>query len=150
VTRRAIGGLAVAVVLGASCSGDPPAPEPTGDVSARPRCEALPGRAPEGFVLVETRDVPAPSHIGTRRSYRDPEGARLEILLGAVGQVGEGLRLVEERVLPSGASGRLLGEGRRWALAWEEDPPCLRNAIIAEGMGRSAFLEVLEGMGLVA
>ena len=144
----AAAGLALVLVVGASCSGEP-APEPTG-AGARPRCDTLPGRAPEGFVLVDARDVPAPGHVGTRRSYRDPEGARLEILLGAVGQVGEGLRLVEERVLPSGASGRLLGEGRRWALAWEEDPPCLRNAIIAEGMGRSAFLEVLEGMGLVA
>ena len=148
MSRGALAGLALVVVLGASCSGDP-APEPTG-AGARPRCEALPGRAPEGFVLVEARDVPSSSHIGTRRSYRDPDGARLEILLGAVGQVGEGLRLVEERVLPSGAPARLLGEGRVWALAWEGDPPCLRNAIISEGLGRSGFLSVLEGMGLVA
>ena len=147
MSRGALAGLAVVVVLGASCSGDP-APEPT-EAAARPRCEKLPGRAPQGFVLAETRDVPSPSHIGTRRSYRDPEGARLDILLGAVGQVGEGLRLVEERVLPSGAPARLLGEGRRWALAWEEDAPCLRNAIIVEEMGRSAFLDVLEGMGLL-
>ena len=143
----AAAGLALALVLGASCSGDP-APQPTG-AGARPRCETLPGRAPEGFVLVDARDVAAPGHVGTRRSYRDPEGARLEILLGAVGQVGEGLRLVEERALPDGAPARLLGEGRLWALAWEGDPPCLRNAIIGEGLGRSAFLDVLEGMGLL-
>ncbi|HUG87375.1 MAG TPA: hypothetical protein VMP42_01275 [Actinomycetota bacterium] len=149
MSRGRAAGLALAVVLGASCSGDRPAPDPP-EAGARPRCEALPGRAPEGFVLVEARDVPSSSHIGTRRSYRDPVGARLEILLGAVGQVGEGLRLVEERVLPSGAPARLLGEGRVWALAWEGDPPCLRNAIISEGLGRSGFLSVLEGMGLVA
>lgn len=149
MTRRVLAGLAVAAVLGASCTGDPPAPEPTA-AGVRPRCDELPGRAPEGFVLVETRDVPAPSHIGTRRSYRDPEGGRLEVLLGAVGQVGEGLRLVEELTLPSGAPARLLGQGRLWALAWEGEPPCLRNAIIAEGLTRSSFLEVLERMGLPA
>lgn len=146
--RRALFWLTAAVVLGASCSGDPPAPEPT-SAAERPRCDALPGRAPEGFVLVRAIDVPAPSHLGTRRSYREPGGARLEILLGAVGQVGEGLPLVEERELPSGAPGRLLGQGRRWALVWEGPPPCLRNGIIAEGMGRSLFLRVLERMGLM-
>lgn len=150
MSARPLAGLALAVaVLGASCFGDRPTPRPT-EAAPRPRCEALPGRAPEGFVLVRTRDVPAPSHIGTHRSYRSPEGARLDILLGAVGQVGEGIRLVEERELPSGLPARLLGEGRRWALVWEGEPPCVRNGIIVEGMGRAAFLGVLERMGLTS
>lgn len=144
---RRLASLAVVVVLGASCSGDRPDPVPTA-AATTPRCAALPGRAPEGFVQVAARDVAAPSHIGTHRTYRSPDGARLDVLLGAVGQVGEGMRLVQELELPSGAPARLLGQGERWALVWEGEPPCLRNGILGEGMGRSEFLGVLERMGL--
>lgn len=94
------------------------------------------------------RDVAAPSHVGTHRTYRSPGGARLDVLLGAVGQVGEGMRLVQELELPNGSPARLLGQGERWALVWEGEAPCLRNGILAEGMGRSEFLGVLERMGL--
>ncbi len=140
---------AVAVVLGASCAGGPP---PAEDVAAgeRPRCSAIPGRALEGFVLVDTEDVPESGHIGVRRTVRDPDdGREVTYLLGIIGEVGEGFPAVGTRLLRSGPEARLLGHEDRWALVWEEAEPCRQSAILGSGMDQDGFEDLMEEAGVL-
>lgn len=139
--------VAIAGILGASCAGGP---TPTAsEEPGRPRCAAIPGRALEGFALVDQIDVPASDHVGVRMTLRDPDGREITYLLGIEGEVGEGLPLVDSPVLADGAVARLMGEAETWVLAWERDEPCVATAILGSGIERGGFLELLRGSGML-
>ncbi len=144
----------MAAALGAACSGDPgPTPAATGSPQASPppvvRCDVPPGRPPPGFVLARERRRTYPDRLGLHRTLRAPDGRRLDYLLGAAGEIGEGLPLVARLPLATGTEARLVGRGDTWLLVWEGAPPCLRNAIIGNRMTRAGFLRVLGKTGLV-
>ena len=147
--RRGIAVIVATVgILGASCVGDP-APTSSDDPGP-PRCGTVPGRALEGFALVDTVDVPASDHVGVRMTLRDREGAEITYLLGIEGEVGEGLPLVDQPSLADGTRARLLGEARTWALAWEGNGPCGATAVIGSKIEKGRFLDLLRSSGLLA
>lgn len=136
--------LLAALLAACSASSDPGGEDPR----AVPRC-ANPAKGVEGFVLVRTREVPHPEHVGVRLDYRSTDGERLVYLVGIGGEAGEGARDRGAVVLADGTEARLLGGGRIWALAWREAGPCGDVEIVGNGMDRRRFLELMRETGLV-
>lgn len=152
----AAGSLLVASCFGGRVTGEPAAPPAAsrarghGEPASPPRCDVLPGLAPEGFALVRDRDRPQGGRVGSHRTYRSPDGRRLDYLLGIAGEVGEGLPLAGTPALADGSPARLLGRATTWALVWSEPPPCDQSAIIGNGMTRGEFLALLAAAGVLA
>jgi hypothetical protein len=140
VRRVALTAVAVAV-LGASCTGDRPAPR--AGPAGKPRCEAQPGRGVEGFVLNRTQEIEEPDHTAVRKDYRDRRGRLLVYLLGVSGEVGEGLPFRGQVELVTGRAARFLGRKENWTIVWEETFPCAQMAIVGNGFGREGFVRSL-------
>jgi hypothetical protein len=146
--RRAAAAAVAAAILGAACT-EEPSPRGQATAAATPRCEALPGRGPEGFTLQRTREIEEADRVATRLDYRDPEGRRLVYLLGLSGEIGEGMPELGTTTLPDGQEGRFLGRGAAWMLVWEDAFPCPQVAVVGNGFDRPAFVRLLVAIGLV-
>ncbi|MFM8999888.1 MAG: hypothetical protein ACKOKE_07565, partial [Actinomycetota bacterium] len=110
-----------------------------------------PFAVPAGFaVTVELEDRFA-DRIATRSGLADARGRELHRFSGLEGEFGEGLPLVDATMpLRDGATARLLGADRVWALVWRVDGVCASRAVFASGFRRRAFLRVLGEVGLIA
>lgn len=145
--RAAAAALAVAL-LGASCT-EESEPPPEASAAETPRCEALPGRGPEGFALRRSREIDEADRVAIRLEYRDPQGRRLVYLLGLSGAIGEGLPVLGTTTLPTGQEAQFLGRGEAWMLVWEDAFPCPHMAVVGNGFDRPGFVRLVVGMGLV-
>jgi hypothetical protein len=147
---RPLATVAVAA-LAAACSGSGTplggagTSSPSPHVATRPRCTA-PGTGLRGYVLVRTREIRFPDHVGVRSEFRDPRGRLLFFLVGIPGEVGEGLPVVEDELeLVDGSVARVLGRGRTWVLAWSGEPPCDDLAVVGNELSRESFERALRG-----
>ncbi|MGH2675987.1 MAG: hypothetical protein ACRDH1_11325 [Actinomycetota bacterium] len=144
--RAAVAALAVAV-LGAACTQDRSAGD--GSAGPMPRCEALPGRGVEGFVLERTRELDEGDRIATRRDYRDRRGRLLVYLLGLSGEIGEGLPFLGPVTLAGGERARFLGRRTAWMVVWEGAFPCPQLAVVGNGFRKEEFVRLLVEAGLL-
>lgn len=148
--------LAVAVVLGAGCTGDrPPAGAEDGSSPSPPeltRCEAGPGEPPEGFALDRTREFQYADHVGVREDYLHADGRLIVFLLGVTGEMGEGSTVEEELELANGEPATLFGQadGSNWSLVWTDEPPCPQIAVVGNGFTRDEFVETMRESGVLA
>lgn len=145
--------LLAAVVLGASCTGDPlpAAGVKSTTAPAKPVCERMPAGVPAGFMLVKKRDLRNRDHVATRREYRDADGRLLVYLLGVPGEVGEGSPVVDPVTLVGGTDATLLGGPvGNWALTWKDEFPCGQMSVVGNGFTRSAFEALMIESGLLA
>ncbi len=139
-----------ALILGFALAGcapsDPPSRMP--DQSAAPvRCEPAP-EVPAGFEVLSTIEDPYADHIGVRVSLADAGGRELHLFSGIPGEFGEGLPVVATPDVGS-VEGRLQGAGTVWVLTWTEQGACGGRAVLGNGFGRAAFIELLQEVGLV-
>jgi hypothetical protein len=148
--------LLVALVLGAGCTGDPPASQPEkADAStgvALPRCDASLGAPPPGFLLVRSREIRYRDHVGVREEYRHQDGRLLVYLLGVTGEMGEGATVAKDIELASGKIATLFGSGgsRGWSVSWSDEHPCPQLAVVGNGFRRGEFLAALTDSGILA
>ena len=105
--------------------------------------------APTGFEPLETFEEEYPDHVGVRLGYGDEEGRELHAFAGIPGEFGEGLPDAGEVSLTNGRTGQLFGRGTVWVLVWAEGGACDPRAVLANGLGRRAFLSSLERSGIV-
>lgn len=112
------------------------------------RCETA-FTTPAGFDPTETFEDPYADHVGVRLGYRDGEGRELHVFAGIPGELGEGLPSAGEVPVAGGGSGRLLGTGSVWVLAWETSGPCAAHAVLGNGFTRQEFLRILTESGVV-
>jgi hypothetical protein len=150
MTRTRIAAMFVSGVLAlVACAGgraSPPEPRHGGP----PICDA-PLALPTGFEPTETFKEEYPDRVGVRLGYADEEGRELHAFAGIPGDFGEGLPDEGNVELVGGATGRLLGGPHQvWVVSWDEGDACDPRAVLGSGFDRLAFLDVLEGSGLVA
>ena len=145
--------LVALAVLGVSCTGDRPAREtrPVPPADDLPRCQVSPGSPPEGFLLVRTREIEYPDHVGVREEYRHDDGRLLVYLLGVTGEMGEGSPIAEEVELVTGEAATLFGSENTgaWSLVWAQDLPCPQVAVVGNGFTRDQFEGALEDIGVI-
>lgn len=113
---------------------------------------ASPGRPPEGFVLVRTRELRYTDHVGVREEHRDETGRLLVYLLGVTGEMGEGATVSEDMELSTGEDATLFGteDEDAWSVVWSDDPPCPQMAIVGNGFTREGFISALRESGVVS
>jgi hypothetical protein len=107
--------------------------------------------APSDFApLEETFEEEYPDHVGVRFGFRDDERRELHVLVGILGEIGEGLPVVGEVALADGGTASLQsGPHGVWVAVWEEGDRCDPRAVIANGVEeRSEFLDLLAEAGV--
>lgn len=106
---------------------------------------------PKGFLLQRARDIGYFDHVGVRQEYRHEDGRLVVFLLGVNGEMGEGAPVVEDVELASGDPATLFGTPERgsWSLVWSGEFPCSQMAVVANGVSRSGFDDLIEQMGLL-
>lgn len=136
----------------AACAGGAGSPPEAGRTGAPtpPICDAR-FEPPAGFEPTETFEEEYPDRIGVRLGYADPDGRELHAFAGIPGEFGEGLPEAGSVKLSAGGTGRLSGGPNAvWVVSWEDGGACDPRAVLGSGFDRRAFMEVLEGSGLVA
>jgi len=149
VTRTRNAALFVSSVLTlAACAGGVGS-APGTSRPAPPICDAR-FAPPSGFEPTETFKEEYPDRIAVRLGYADGQGRELHAFAGIPGEFGEGLPDAGSLTLAGGRTGRLSGGPNEvWVVTWEEDGACDPRAVLGNGFDRQAFLEVLEGSGLL-
>jgi len=107
-------------------------------------------RPPAAFAERGTFTVPESDHVGKRVSYADAHGRTLVFASGISGEFGEGEPVAGTLSITTGEQARLLGRDSAWFLLWSGSAPCVSQAVIGRGMGRTAFIRLLERRGVVA
>jgi hypothetical protein len=149
VTKARNAALFVSSVLAlAACAGGV-GPAAGSTPSDPPVCDAR-FAPPSGFEPTERYEEEYPDRIAVRLGYADGQGRELHAFAGIPGEFGEGLPDAGSVTLAGGRFGRLSGGPNQvWVVAWEQDGPCDPRAVLGSGFDRRAFLEVLEGSGLL-
>ncbi len=153
---RSAAALILVAVLGAGCTEDRPVriPEPAAasPEAGLPRCEASLGPPPDGFLLLRSREIRYPDHLGVREEYEHEDGRLLVHLLGITGEMGEGATVVEDVELASGEPATLFGSGgdRGWSVVWVGEHPCPQLAVVGNGFTRDEFLSAMTETGVLA
>jgi hypothetical protein len=138
--------LSLALVA-AGCSGgdggdDGPDPSPG-------RCD-VPLVVPEGFEVTGGIEDPQRDHIGVRIDLTEEHGAELHYFSGIPGEFGEGLPAKGEIALGGGGTATLVGSDETWLVEWETAPPCTPAVVLATGVDRRRFRELLGEAGALA
>jgi hypothetical protein len=141
VRARRLLGLTFAV-LAAACHGGGEADE------APDRCEA-PLVVPDGFEVTGGIEDPQPDRTGVRIDLADGRGAELHFFSGIRGEFGEGLPAHGEIELRGGQTGILVGRETTWLVEWTTPPPCTPTVVLANGVDRERFRELLADAGAV-
>jgi hypothetical protein len=102
---------------------------------------------PEGFEVTGGIEDPQRHHIGVRIDLADDRGAELHYFSGIPGEFGEGLPAHGQIELRGGATGILVGSDTTWLVEWETAPPCTPAVVLANGVDRRRFRELLGEAG---
>jgi hypothetical protein len=138
--RFAVAALVALVV--SACDGGDGVDEPSR------RCE-VPLVVPEGFEVTGGIDDPQRDWTGVRIDLTDDGGAELHFFSGIRGEFGEGLPVHGRIALADGKTAVLVGRDTTWLLEWTTAPPCTPTVVLANGVDRRRFRELLEEAGAV-
>jgi hypothetical protein len=137
--RRRLALLLVAVAAaGPACH----RADPVTRASGPPRCD-VGLSVPEGFRVTGGMRDPHADHIGVRIDMRSDDGRELHYFAGVPGEFGEGLPERGEVGVRGGETGELLGAESTWVLEWGSGSPCTPVVVLATGMRRDQFTELL-------
>jgi hypothetical protein len=141
VRRLLVVSLAAATIAGPACSrsGDPPDARPS-------RCD-VGLSVPDGFRVTGGIEDPYKDRVGVRIDLRADDGRELHYFAGIPGEFGEGLPERGSVDVRDGDTAHLVGDGTTWVLAWGSGTPCTPVVVLANGMKRREFMDVLAGAG---
>jgi hypothetical protein len=132
--------LSLALVV-AGCTGGDDEPDPTSE-----RCD-VPLVVPDGFEVTGGLEDPQRHHIGVRIDLTGDRGAELHYFSGIPGEFGEGLPAHGRIELRGGRTGIVVGSDTTWLVEWETAPPCTPTVVLANGVDRRRFSELLQEAG---
>jgi hypothetical protein len=133
------------VLVAAGCTGGDGSSGDGPDASSH-RCN-VPLVVPEGFEVTGGMEDPQRDHIGVRIDLAGDRSAELHYFSGIPGEFGEGLPAHGEIELRGGSTGILVGSDTTWLVEWETAPPCTPAVVLANGVDRRRFRELLGQAG---
>jgi hypothetical protein len=116
------------------------------DDATSERCD-VPLVVPDGFDVTGGIEDPQRHHIGVRIDLAADDGAELHYFSGIAGEFGEGLPAHGRIELRGGATGIVVGSDTTWLVEWETAPPCTPTVVLANGVERRRFRELLHEAG---